>query len=338
MLNGAIVGFGEVARHGHWPAYAASDAFTIVAVVDRSESRRTLAKSLSPDVRVYPSIDALIAGDGRVDFLDICTPPALHADPIRTALDRGWHVVCEKPFVLDPKVLAILRERAVSTGLAVVPVHNWKFAPIVRDATLRLRRGDIGRLTSVEIETERLTDFTGADPTRPNWRRDPAIAGGGILMDHGWHAVYLTLAWFGVRPSAVECTCHRPAFAAVEDEAELRLAFPRGAASIRLTWNGSVRRNTMRLEGDEGVITIADDRLLVARGSSTEETVFQPALSAGSHHEDWFGAFLPSLAGCFNAPRSSLELFDEAAACLDIIRAGYESAAGPVRLSGASPS
>jgi predicted dehydrogenase len=326
LLKGAIVGFGEVARYGHWPAYAGSDAFTIVAVVDRSEVRRTLARSLSSEVHVYPSIDALVAAGERVDFVDICTPPALHADPIGVALDRRWHVVCEKPFVLDSAVLAIVRERAVAAALAVVPVHNWKCAPIVREATLRLRRGDIGRLESVEIETERLKDFTGADPSRPNWRRDPAIAGGGILMDHGWHAVYLTLTWFGARPSDVACTCHRPEAGAVEDEAELRLAFPRGAASIRLTWNGRVRRNTMRLEGDEGVITIADDRLIVVRGSRTEETVFQPALSAGSHHEDWFAAFLPSLAACFNEPRSSRELFDEAAACLDIIRAGYASA------------
>ena len=51
-------------------------------------------------------------------------------------------------------------------------------------ATARLRRSAIGRLAR-RVETERLRVFR-APIRRANWRRDPAITGGGILMDHGW--------------------------------------------------------------------------------------------------------------------------------------------------------
>ncbi len=321
-MKGAIIGFGEVARHGHWPAYRASGDLSIVAVVERNAERRRLARSLSPDLRTYGSVGELAASEA-IDFVDICTPPALHDEPVLTALERGWHVVCEKPFLLDADVLARVRASAAERRLAVVPVHNWKYAPIVRDATDRLRSGAIGPLRRVEIDTERLRDFTGADPERPNWRRDPAVAGGGILMDHGWHALYLALHWFGDRPHGVNAAFHRPRPDAVEDEAAVRLAFAGGEASIRLTWNGAVRRNTMALAGDAGSIVVADDRLIVRGAAGEEEIAYPTALSAGSHHADWFAAFIPHLARQFRAPEQSRAAFEEAAACLDIIQRAY---------------
>lgn len=321
------MGFGEVARHGHWPAYAESHQLAIVAIVDRSAERRELAVSLSPGVRAYESLDAL-AAEETLDFVDICTPPALHGGPVIASLERGWHVVCEKPFLLDADDLKRARALAEARGVAAVPVHNWKYAPIVREATARLRRGDIGRLERVEIETERLRDFKGADPERPNWRRDPAVAGGGILMDHGWHALYLALHWFADQPggpTAVDADFHRPGPDAVEDEARVRLRFAHGEASIALTWNGTTRRNTMRLAGDRGSMTIADDRLLVHGTAGDEEVVFPVALSGGSHHADWFAAFIPTLAGYFKDPAASRASFDEAAVCFGIIQRAYQA-------------
>ena len=325
MTRGAIVGFGEVARHGHWPAYADSRLLSIVAVVERSAERRALAASLAPGLRTYETLDALAVAE-TVDFIDICTPPALHGAPMLAGLKRGWHVVCEKPFLLDAGLLTRARALADARGVAAVPVHNWKFAPIVREATARLRRGDIGRLERVTIETERLRDFKGADPDHPNWRRDPAVAGGGILMDHGWHALYLALHWFEEDVRRVDASFHRPGPGAVEDEAKVRLIFDRGEASIALTWNGTARRNSMQLVGDRGSMTIADDRLLVHTTAGDEDVMYPVALSGGSHHADWFAAFIPQLARYFEDPHSSRAAFDEAAACFSIIQRAYAAA------------
>src|SRR5262245_53640381 len=140
MLKGAIIGFGEVARNGHWPAYASSSGVEITTVVDRTAERRDLASRLSPGVRTYASLKE-VPLTAPVDFVDICTPPALHPEPMLEALARGWHVVCEKPFVLDPLALELVRERAAAAQRAVVPVHNWKYAPIVRAATAALGSG-----------------------------------------------------------------------------------------------------------------------------------------------------------------------------------------------------
>lgn len=322
MLKGALVGFGEVARHGHWPAYAASREAAIVAVVDRTAERRAVAAGLGCSVATYAALDELDAA--AIDFVDICTPPALHGEPILEAVARGWHVLCEKPFLLDPAVLDVVRTRAAEAGRAVVPVDNWKYAPIIRRATEVLRAGSIGELRQVEIETSRPRNAASVDPARPNWRRDPAIAGGGILMDHGWHAVYLTLHWFAQPAKSVGALLHHPPGGGVEDEASVTIEFARGEATIALTWNGTDRWNSMRLAGERGEIVIADN-ILHVRGTTTAAEKFEPALSAGSHHADWFSAMLPDVVAAFRDPARALPSFEEAAQCLSIIRQAYRA-------------
>lgn len=323
-MKGAIVGFGDVAAAGHWPAYAASTELEIVAVVERSAERRALAAQTSSSLRTYATFDELAARE-RLDFVDICTPPALHGDPMLQAIDCGWHVLCEKPFLLDPAVLDEVRRRARAHDRSVVPAHNWKYAPIVRRATESLRAGAIGRLRHVRIETERVNACPVADPARPNWRRDPAVAGGGILMDHGWHATYLALHWFGEPPVDVRPSLHRPSPGSVEDEALMIVGFASGQAEISLTWNGRVRRNAMRLVGDAGEIAVNDD-VLTVNGSVTR---FPAALSSGSHHADWFAAMLPDVAAAFRDRARASAAFEEAAACLGIIRSAYDAARVP---------
>jgi predicted dehydrogenase len=319
VLRGAIIGFGEVARNGHCPAYAESREANIVAVVDRTEVRRQAAHESLPGVATFATIEEL-AANAEIDFVDICTPPALHGQPMLEALAREWNVLCEKPLLLDLVELEKIRSLSRQSGRAVVPVHNWKYAPIVRRATEMLRSGAIGRLRQIEIETLRIQDCAVADPDHPNWRRDPAIAGGGILMDHGWHAIYLARHWFGEDPIDVHASLERPAPTAVENEATLTLEFPSGTARIFLTWKAEARRNTMRLLGDRGQIVIDDDRLKVGR----EAIQFESGLSAGSHHADWFAAMLPDVIASFRAPDTARESFDEAALCLSVIRRAYE--------------
>ena len=326
-LKGALVGFGEVASKGHWPGYRAHGGAEIVAVVDRMPERRALAAQLVPGVATYESLAQIPAEQG-VNFVDICTPPALHAEPMFEAIERGWHVLCEKPFLLDPAALERARASALSAGVAVIPVHNWKYAPIVRAATAALRAGEIGALQRVEIETSRLRAAPTAEAGGVNWRRDPSIAGGGILMDHGWHSVYIALHWFDARATSVQADLHHaidPSLGGVEDEARVTIHFPSGQARILLTWNGSSRRNTMRLDGSAGAIAVADDRLEV-RGAVRRAVTFDSALSAGSAHADWFEAMLPDVLDGFRHPQRSRAVFDEAAQTLAIIRQAYDCA------------
>jgi predicted dehydrogenase len=320
VLRGAIIGFGAVAANGHWPAYSQSSEVKIVAVVERTEARRRFAQEIIPGVKTFAAMEELAAG-ADIDFVDICTPPALHGAPMRDALAHEWNVLCEKPLLLDLGELEEIRSLARKSGRAVVPVHNWKYAPIIHRATDALRSGTIGELRKIEIETLRIEDCAAVDPDHPNWRREPALSGGGILMDHGWHAIYLASHWFGEDPMNIEAQLHRAANG-IEDEATLALHFPNGHAKIFLTWRADRRRNAIRLSGDRGEISIDDDTLRIGE----KEIRFESGLSAGSHHSDWFAAMLPDVIANFRSPEKARQSFEEAALCLSVIRRAYETA------------
>lgn len=317
MLRGAIVGFGNVAQFGHWPGYAANGEAEIVAVIDQSEKRRAAAKSLKHSLGTFQSLGEL-ARDA-IDFVDICTPPSRHPEPMLQAIERGWHVLCEKPLLLEPGTVDQVRANAAEGGVAVMPVHNWKYAPIIRAATNLLSEGAIGKLRRVKITTLRLRDAATADESQPNWRRDPKVAGGGIVMDHGWHSIYLALHWFNEVPQQVAAELARPDEQSVESEANLELSFPSGETRIELSWNAAERANRITLIGDKGEIALDNDTL-IANGESKH---FDPGLTAGSHHADWFEAMVPDVLGAFRDPRKSRPIFEEAANCLAIIRRAY---------------
>ncbi|MDQ6911653.1 MAG: Gfo/Idh/MocA family oxidoreductase [Verrucomicrobiota bacterium] len=317
MLRGAIVGFGNVAQFGHWPSYASNGEVEIVAVIDQSEKRRAAAKSLKHSLGTFHSLGE-VAPDA-IDFVDICTPPSRHLEPMLQAIEHGWHVLCEKPLLLESDMVDQVRAKAVEGGVAVMPVHNWKYAPIIRAATKLLDEGAIGKLRRVKITTLRLRDAATVDESQPNWRRDPKIAGGGIVMDHGWHSIYLALHWFKEIPQEASAELAWPNEQSVESEATLELSFPSGETRIELSWNARERANRIRLTGDKGEIALDDDTL-IANGESQR---FDPGLTAGSHHADWFEAMLPDVLSAFRDPKKSRPIFEEAANCLTIIRRAY---------------
>src|SRR5262245_51701677 len=104
-LRGAIVGYGFIASSGHLPAYLeARDRFEIVAVADVCPARCALARQALPEARVYKDLASLLLGEhGKIDFVDIATPPSEHARIARAALARGHHVFCEKPVAVTPE-------------------------------------------------------------------------------------------------------------------------------------------------------------------------------------------------------------------------------------------
>src|SRR3978361_1399109 len=107
-LRGAVVGYGFIMEKGHAAGYKqrasagrggnqASDV-DVVAIADLSPERRAVRRQQWPEARIYDDHQALLAAEAhQLDFLDIATPPSDHAEVAHAALDRGLHVLCEKP-------------------------------------------------------------------------------------------------------------------------------------------------------------------------------------------------------------------------------------------------
>jgi predicted dehydrogenase len=317
MLRGAIIGFGNVAVHGHVPGWRRRRDVEIVAVTDTRPAQRALLATELPGAGWRDSADAVLAEPG-LDFVDICTPPSSHAPLIRAALERRLHVLCEKPLVGSPGELAPLTRLAVAAGRALHTVHNWHHAPMVRKTLELVRQGRIGRVTRVVWETLRTRPAATSSDGNDNWRLDPAVAGGGVLTDHGWHVFYVVQRWIGGSPHTVSARLEtrRHTAWAVEDTATVRVAFDQATAEILLTWAADERRNWAQLTGTEGVVELLDDTVVLRRNGAEERWSCPPPLSDGSQHPDWFDAeaaeFLAEVAAP-DAPRGNLA---EASLCV----------------------
>jgi predicted dehydrogenase len=287
-LRGAIIGFGNVAVAGHLPTWNADRHFAIQAVCDADPARLAHAEQVLPDARRYAVLDELLAQE-RLDFVDVATPPATHPAIVLAALARKVHVLCEKPLALASADCAQMHAAAADADTVVYTVHNWKYAPIFRTAKRVLRRGDLGRISHLRLETLRTAPPGGAADR--DWRLDPAVAGGGVLVDHGWHAFYLMQYLLDAAPSAVTARLAQRKFTATsaEDTADCTVELPGTVAEIHLTWAAAARENRARIVGDHGTLEIADRTLTVnVDGRTPETTAFAQPLSAGSYHPDWF--------------------------------------------------
>ncbi len=343
-LQGAFIGFGNIAELGHWPSYANSAETEIVAVMDPSPARQEAAKALKPGLRVYGSIDELFRTE-KLDFVDICTPPSSHTELALKALGQKCHVLCEKPLTLKPSDYLDLAKAIAKSGRTVFTVHNWKFAPIFQKAFSLIREGRIGPVWHVEIFTLRNNVCKGvASPGQPpspdgrgtseaqgeaeNWRQDAAVAGGGILVDHGWHSFYLLLNLVNAEPQKIlaKMLKDREDPESLEEAVQALIQFPEADGYIHLTWRAKMRRNNMIIQGQSGTLLIDDDRLLLTtHDGAHEEIKFDTALSAGSHHADWFGALLQEFITEIKNPAKRGANFKEAGWCLALTSAAYQS-------------
>jgi predicted dehydrogenase len=330
VLRGAILGAGNVAIHGHVPGWLARKDVTIRAAADPRPAGRAALSERLPEVVCYGSAEEMLENES-LDFVDICAPPAMHAPLIAASLAKGRHVLCEKPLVLSPEELTPLADLARESGLVLATVHNWRYSPILAAAGELLRAGAAGELLSCRWETLRERPAAAAGDDAANWRVDPSISGGGVLMDHGWHALYVVSGWLPEPPCRVSArlSTRRHHDWPVEDTAEVFLESSGGArAEIFLTWAAQERRNRVTIEGTRATIRLDGNALeIVPRGSPrpAESRRFAQSLSDGSHHPDWFGSVAAEFLAAIADPSRRRATLEEASLCLDVIALARES-------------
>jgi predicted dehydrogenase len=317
----ALVGFGNVAERGHLPGWLGRSDFRVVAVADPDPRRRALAARLLPGTRVHASASDLFRSED-LDVVDIATPPLWHAALAAAASAAGCHVLCEKPLATSRRDREILVAATRSAGVALFTVHNWKHSAPFGAATALLAEGAIGRLVRLRLETLRTGAAVAAGPS---WRRSRDLAGGGILVDHGWHAFYLLVSLAGRRPTRISARMEREHPGAVEHTAECTLDFGALAAEIHLTWAAETRRTTWSLEGTDGTLVVEDDHLDLRRGREAQHLRFPRSLSADSHHSDWFAGVIDDFVREIEQPALRGRNLAEADLCLTLTRLAYES-------------
>jgi predicted dehydrogenase len=322
-----LVGFGSIAEHGHLPAWCSLEGVQIAAVADISAARLQAARRLVPDAAAYASPAELIER-ADIDTVDICTPPGTHLDLITAACRRGIaDIVCEKPLVLsEEEYLAVARARRMSAS-RVISVNNWAHSGLNRTVSRVLSAGAIGAVREVTLRVGRPDIALGNEGWNPRWRTDVRHSGGGIILDHGWHQLYLLMGWVGEPVQTVSATTrtvdvrHHP----VEDEAIIDMHFPAARGHMELSWTARGRENDGLIRGTHGSIKTFDDRIEIESGRGRRAVSFGDRVSRSSYHPEWFADVFRNTV-LVKSRREADRNFAEAGAVLGTIRAAYRSA------------
>ena len=171
-----------------------------VAGVVGSTPERAAAKAEAANLpQAYESLDALVAAPD-FDVVHIASPNHVHAEQVRSCLEAGKHVVCEKPLALTAEDTADLVARAATAGLVNAVCFNIRFYPLNHQMAAMVRDGEIGAPRF--ITGSYLQDWLLLD-TDWNWRLVPKEAGNlRAVADIGSH--WLDLARFVTGKRVVE--------------------------------------------------------------------------------------------------------------------------------------
>ena len=335
-----LVGYGFISGKGHVPAFQKRDDVEVVAVADLCPARRELARAALPQARIYDTWQDLLAAEKEIEILDIATPPYAHAEIAIAALGRGLHVLCEKPLATTTAQARAMLEAAERAGRVLFPCHNYKHAPVVKVIEDAIRSGRLGEITSVTLQTFRNTHAKGVKEWKTDWRREHALSGGGIAMDHGSHTFYLTFSWLASLPVALTAKAVKisPEWD-TEDNLTATLEFPgRRFAHAYLSWTAGMRKVIYTVQGTKGAVMVNDDEAEISIGfpntgshAGTSDyklekfTIESDWMDAS--HTKWFNSMFDKFLGCIARGDVLNDEIRESYACIEVIEKAYRSSA-----------
>ncbi len=208
-----------VVSFAHYHANFWSDAFVrdpraeLTGIWDADTNRGTAAAGRY-GTTFFDDLGALL---DRVDAVAICSETAKHRELIEAAAARGKHVLCEKPIATTLADADAIADAVKTAGIVFMQSFPKRFDPVNHELKALVDSGAFGKLWLVRV---RHGHRHGLDEefTR-GWWADPALSGGGTLIDEGVHAADF-LRWFFGEPESVQATISSAALGlAVDDTA-----------------------------------------------------------------------------------------------------------------------
>lgn len=328
----------------------------VTAVVDRDRPR---AAALAARFGLPPEVanaDRLYEA-GRPHIVHIVTPPGSHYPLALDALDRGVHVLVEKPPAVTVPQCEALENAAVASGVTIGVTENTAFDPSVRRAAAAIAGGAIGRLLQLDGE---FSFGVGTDDIAAPWADElpggmiedllphllvtaRAIAGGGRMTPDFWRLC-----------SVAGLTRHR------HDTLRLVLLAENGA-TVGLTLSLAGRPKGFRLaaQGTRGTIRIDLSNMLyrmspagagdgvLARGAAVTAGAVGDLAQTGRNalrlfmgRRERFGSMLPVIRAHYAALAAGAEIpapLSQAVETVRIVRAIWPCADSRVAAAGPEP-
>jgi predicted dehydrogenase len=221
----------------------------LVAVYDvNQEVNRQVAERFG--ARAASNLDELLEAD--VEAVYVATPVHAHREQVLACARARKHVLCEKPLGLNvaeaEEMVAACRQSGVLLGTALM----MRFHSQHQAALKLIREGRLGQPVYARAQLS-----CWYPPIPGAWRQDPALGGGGALMDMGGHCLDLLEMFFGPARRLACLTTRAVHGYAVEDGATVLLDFANGALGTVDTFFSipdEASENVLELYGSLGAI------------------------------------------------------------------------------------
>jgi predicted dehydrogenase len=184
MLNFALVGCGNM---GNWHAQQLQkiSEVNVVALCDPINAQTAQYKEkYFPQAKEYDDYQQLLERPpAKLDAVVLVTPHMLHYPQAKAALERGIHVLVEKPMVTSSEHAYDLWHTVKQTGKLLGITFQSPYTPEFNWIAQQRDAGAIGRiqLISGHVSQGWLKGTAG------KWRQDPHVSGGGQMYDTGAH-------------------------------------------------------------------------------------------------------------------------------------------------------
>jgi 2-alkyl-3-oxoalkanoate reductase len=260
-FRAGMVGAGNISEF-HIRAVKALPNVDLVGVTDLDGARATaLAERLG--TKAFPSMDALVEAGANV--IHVLTPPAAHVPVALAALERGCHVLIEKPISEDEGEARKVLDLAKKKNLVVSVNHSLLYDPQVKRALDAVRAGKLGQVVAVDIlRGSEYPPYEGGP--LPPWYR----SAGYPFRDLGIHCMYLVQELLGPIESiegSWQSLGGDPNLAYDEWRALVRCK--RGLGQFQITYNVRPMQSQLIIHGTKGVLRVDLFAMFHAKRSST---------------------------------------------------------------------
>jgi predicted dehydrogenase len=201
-LRLAVIGGGPDSFIGgtHRQAARIDDAYKLVAGVLSSDAEKSKAYGLGIGLaknRAYPCVNEMLQAEKEradgAEVVAVMTPNDTHYEYSAAALEKGFHVICDKPMTNTLDDAENLYQKVEDTGLVFCLTHNYTGYPMVRQAKAMVMDGQLGEIMLCQVEYVQGWNADKNKPVHSNghipWRFDPLKGGPSLVMgDIGSHA------------------------------------------------------------------------------------------------------------------------------------------------------
>lgn len=224
-LRWGVIGCSDFAARRSIPAMRAATLVDLVAIASRTSDKAKQFASHFGIERSYTGYDALL-DDPEIDAVHIILPNSMHFEWTLRALEKGKHVLCEKPLAMPSddvtQIKDVLRNvnAARPQALQVSEAFMWRYHPQHQMAMQNILQGVIGEIRLIRAA---FTYTAHGDSTNIRFNME---LGGGSLLDVGCYPISAARFYLGAEPEVVTATARFSKEFGVDTEALVIMTFP----------------------------------------------------------------------------------------------------------------